>query len=665
MYSLASTKQKGAAQTNDRSADLPAMFHHHGFMAPGIRLFRVLSFSAKSFWVSATFMLPIVLLSWALWGSATGNIAFSAKERLGVEYARSLMPVLDAVQNRRRSATAKASDLEDAQRRVATAFEALDAQQKKHGAALQSQQAFERVQTLQQALAARPVADSAVDTFASHTELAQALLTLMSDVADQSNLTLDPEVNTYYLMSVAMMHQPQLIEALGKMRGTGNAVLRSGTMSPAQRDIVSSGWAFASAFQAQMDTALQRSMAADATLGSSVDMKQAVATSTRFLQTVRTQLLGDAPAGDAKDFVALANEAIQLHYAGLARVMDVLDNRLAARVSGLQRDLFMQLAVAAAGIFVALYLLVAFYKVTQGGITEVARQLTEISSGNLTLQPRPWGRDEVASLMNTLGTTLEALRRIVRVVHTSAAEIQLASSEVSAASNDLARRTEESAAHLQRTSSAMVQIGTTVKQTSSTAGNAADLVGRNELVAGVGGKTVDGVVRTMGQLRDSSGRMSDIVGTIDSIAFQTNILALNAAVEAARAGESGRGFAVVASEVRALAQRSGAAAREIKTLISNSIEQVQGGSVVAEQAGQTMREIVANAKHIKTMIDEISSASQEQTQGVLEVGDAVEKLDGMTQQNAALVEQTAAASIALKDSAARLNDEMQFFRLPA
>ena len=381
------------------------------------------------------------------------------------------------------------------------------------------------------------------------------------------------------------------------------------------------------------------------------------------MKPAKTQHVRTGAHSDPAAFVAAANAAIKLHYESLNRSLDTLDTRLAKRVTALQRTLWAQLAVSMFGVAVAVYMLVAFYRVTQGGIAEVARQLEEISRGNLTLSPKPWGRDEVARLMNTLGATLQSLRQIVSQVRTGADAIQTASTEVASASLDLSRRTEETAAQLQRTSSAMAQIGATVEHTASTASGATEIVESNARVAQAGGDEVGAVVSTMDGIKASSQRIGEIIGTIDAIAFQTNILALNAAVEAARAGEQGRGFAVVASEVRALAQRSSTAAREIKGLISDSASQVNSGSAAVAQAGQTIRQIVDNAHRVKQLMGEISVGTQQQTVGLAEVGQSVDRLDSMTQQNAALVEETAAAAASLQDNAQRLNQAMAFFRL--
>ena len=319
--------------------------------------------------------------------------------------------------------------------------------------------------------------------------------------------------------------------------------------------------------------------------------------------------------------------------------------------------------VAGLGLALGIYLLAAFARVTRGGIAEVGRQLRELASGNLTQRARPRGGDEIAQLMITLGDTVAALRNTVGQVRDGAAQIQAASQAVAVASEDLSQRTEQSAAHLQRTSQAMAEIGTTVRRTADSAAGASELVGRNADVAQRGGQVMGQAVGTMDGIRASSSRIAEIVGTIDDLAFQTNILALNAAVEAARAGGAGRGFAVVAAEVRALAQRSAASAREIRGLITASVEQVEGGAGVVGEAGETMTSIVAGAERVKSLIGEISAGAQGQTAGLEDIGRSVEQLDEMTRQNAALVQQTAASAATLRENAERLAREMAFFRV--
>jgi len=230
---------------------------------------------------------------------------------------------------------------------------------------------------------------------------------------------------------------------------------------------------------------------------------------------------------------------------------------------------------------------------------------------------------------------------------------------------DLSARTEQTAANLEESASSMEEISSTVRHTADNVREAAQVAAGNSQSAARGGAVIAEVVSTMQEINTSSKKISDIIGTIDGIAFQTNILALNAAVEAARAGEQGRGFAVVASEVRSLAQRSAQAAREIKTLITTSVEKVESGTKVVRGAGDTMQELVVNARRMNDLLTEISTAASEQSNGVAQVGVAVNDLDRMTQQNAALVEQTAAAASALKDQAVGLAGEVARFKMPA
>ena len=321
--------------------------------------------------------------------------------------------------------------------------------------------------------------------------------------------------------------------------------------------------------------------------------------------------------------------------------------------------------IVVVSLLVAGYLFMSFYFVMDGGLRETRRHLQAMTEGDLTTSPSPWGRDEAAELMVSLRAMQDALRRIVREVRHGSEEIVHTSSEIAAGALDLSARTEQTAANLQETAASMEEISGTVKSSAEHADTAARIAGENSRSATQAGEVMQRVVATMDEIGKSSSRIGEIIGTIDGIAFQTNILALNAAVEAARAGEAGRGFAVVAAEVRNLAQRSSAAAREIKTLINDSAEKTQGGVLVVQEAGQAIGTVVDNAHRIGQLIGEIAQAAKEEALGVQQVGDAAQELDRSTQQNAALVEQTAAAASALSESAQALAARVETFRLPA
>ncbi|CUA95174.1 Methyl-accepting chemotaxis protein [Comamonas thiooxydans] len=266
-------------------------------------------------------------------------------------------------------------------------------------------------------------------------------------------------------------------------------------------------------------------------------------------------------------------------------------------------------------------------------------------------------------LMSDLQTMRGALRELVQRVHGASVQMQHASSEIAQGNADLSARTESQASALEETAASMEQLNATVRQNADSAQTANQLAQNASQVARQGGAVVARVVQTMQDINTSSSRIADIIGVIDAIAFQTNILALNAAVEAARAGEQGRGFAVVASEVRALAGRSADAAKEIKTLITASVERVADGSALADQAGHTMDEIVSAIHRVTDIMGEISAASSEQSAGVAQVGEAVMQMDQATQQNAALVEESAAAAEGLRQQAESLLTEVSRFQL--
>jgi methyl-accepting chemotaxis protein len=346
-------------------------------------------------------------------------------------------------------------------------------------------------------------------------------------------------------------------------------------------------------------------------------------------------------------------------------MVDQLDILLEARLQGLQDARNTTVALVAVFLFLAIYLFYSFYLVTQGGLSEVRRHLVAMTGGDLTTSPNPWGKDEAAELMFSLRDMQTSLRTIVSQVRQSSENLVQASSEIASASLDLSSRTEQAAASLEESASSMEEIASTVRHTSDNVHEVAKVATINAGSAQRGGAVIENVVATMDEINRSSKQISEIIGTIDGIAFQTNILALNAAVEAARAGEQGRGFAVVATEVRSLALRTAQAAREISALILASVKNVDSGSQVVRGAGETMRELVDNAGRMNTLLTEISTTSREQSKGVAQIGTGIHELDRMTQQNAALVEETAASAALLRDSALELAERVAKFTLPA
>ena len=300
-----------------------------------------------------------------------------------------------------------------------------------------------------------------------------------------------------------------------------------------------------------------------------------------------------------------------------------------------------------------------------GPLGQAVNAARQVAAGDLTGDIRVLSRDETGDLMTALKDMNDGLACIVRDVRDGCEGIAAASSEIAQGNADLSQRTEAQAASLEETAASMEQLTSTVQLNANHASQAEQLVTRASSVATRGGEEVDGVVRTMEAIAESSRRIADITNVIDGIAFQTNILALNAAVEAARAGAQGRGFAVVAGEVRTLAQRSAVAAKEINALINESVSRVEDGTRQADEAGRTMREVVESVHRTVTLVREIAGASVEQSTGIGQVNQAVAQMDDVTQQNAALVEQAAAAAVSMREQSGRLAQQVRRFKVHA
>ena len=329
------------------------------------------------------------------------------------------------------------------------------------------------------------------------------------------------------------------------------------------------------------------------------------------------------------------------------------------------RTLAMGLAVLALAVALLLgaWMVRSLGRELGGDPADVRAALRQVAQGDLAAPEQSAGVP--VGLMAELAAMRQALRTLVGQVRDSTVAIIHASGEIAQGNNDLSGRTEQQASALEETAASMEELSSTVQQNAANAQQASTLAVNAAQVAQQGGAVVGEVVATMKGINDSSQRIADIIGVIDSIAFQTNILALNAAVEAARAGEQGRGFAVVASEVRTLAQRSADAAKEIRGLIQTSVERVAQGSALVDRAGSTMEEVVASIGRVSAIVAEISAASSEQSAGVSQVGQAVMHMDQATQQNAALVEESAAAADSLRLQAQELLQAVALFRLNA
>ncbi len=360
----------------------------------------------------------------------------------------------------------------------------------------------------------------------------------------------------------------------------------------------------------------------------------------------------------SREMNAALDRLTQVNLAGAVRAGQTAD-----AVHAQARLWVIGLLVGAVALGLGLALWIA--RIVARPLEDAVKVAQSVAAGDLTSRIEARTTDETGQLLDALKGMNDSLVKIVSEVRTGTDTIATASAQIASGNQDLSSRTEEQASSLEQTAASMEELTSTVKQNADNARQANQLAVSASEVAVKGGSVVSQVVDTMGSINASSKKIVDIIGVIDGIAFQTNILALNAAVEAARAGEQGRGFAVVASEVRSLAQRSAAAAKEIKTLIGDSVEKVEEGSKQVEEAGRTMEEIVGSVKRVTDIMGEITAASQEQTSGIEQINQAITQMDQVTQQNAALVEEASAAAQSLQEQAGSLVQSVSIFKLDA
>lgn len=645
-----------------------SFFYPHGIWALGVKLMRRIAFSYKAALICTSFLIPIGYLMWISYHTQQDQIEFTRLERSGVATMRQYVPFMHGLLRTRNATRAalggadRSGDYRAARGEVDKALAQLEDHLKKSGDPLRLQADVDEIKKEWVATASVPngVDDKGRTVFGP---VVQASIVLLRNIGNHSNLVLDPDLDSFYLTDAMVLAMPRIAEELGQLWGWSSYAVAKGGLSMEE-------------FRryAVWDAGVLRGLE---------DMKGylevAVQATPTLANTLKLDLLKSASAYREKvsdpakmiSAAVTADEAFKIGQDTVAQFvgfydtgLPVLDQLLEAREQKLVTSRNLVFAVSAFFVLLAGYLFYCFFLVTRGGLKLISQHLREMASGDLRRAPsQPWGKDEPAALIIDLRQAYDSLRELIHKVRFSASELHNAAAQIADASMDLSARTEAAAASLEQQAAVMEEIGSSGKITAENAVQAANAAQSNADSSREGAKVIHEVVEVMGSINDASSKIGHIISTIDGIAFQTNILALNAAVEAARAGEQGRGFAVVASEVRSLAGRSAEAAKEIKGLIGESVERTARGAAVVQKAGDSMEHILSSVNQITSFINEIANSAREQSLGIAQAGQAIQKLDQDTQQNAAMVEETASTSNLLKEQADSLLDDISRFKL--
>jgi len=621
--------------------------------SPVMRLFRHLRFRPKAMLISAVLVLPAIVLGGAYLAGVQSQLDQVQRERAGVAAMQKLQPFLRAQIEFRAAQRAAEGPFAEASAVATEAKIRADAALGEFQTYLQStadplglSTSVEKLKSAWQngaGASAKPTADKPQ-------EMAVALQQVLRHINAGGQLGNDVDNRARGLIAALFNSLPKASEDLGLVWGWSTYGLAKGGLDdPAQyrRFAVWNARAEGGVADGLLDwkQALEALPEQSAALDS-----QPFETAQRYLPSADPTLMIKA-ALEPKEAFQAGQQTLHQFLALFDKALPILDQQLEVREAALTNARNWKAALALLSLCLGLYFFYCFARVMDSGLADVIQHLDAMAAGDLHHHPKVTGSDESAMLMRALARMQAAIEKIVHDVRQTSSVLLHASTEIAHGSMDLSSRTEDTASRLQQSAAALEQVQTTLGLAGEHTHEAARHAAANLQAAQQGKEVLEVAVRTMGEIDGASKQIGEITGVIDGIAFQTNILALNAAVEAARAGEQGRGFAVVAGEVRELALRSAASAREIKNLITDAITKIHTGAGVVSQAGEQMQTLVAGVQGIHHLLGDISRATEQQHTELRQVAGAVRSLDDMTQKNAALVEETAAAADSLKHQA--------------
>ncbi len=638
-------------------------------LRPAIALMQRLRLLPKFALVSLVFLLPLLLASGLLVAELQKSVSFTVQERQGLTYIRQLHELRRHLQEKRNlehlrlaaNQQGAASGITAAGQAASAALAGLQPLAVGPLAGLPAQadleQGWQQLQQRQASLDARA-------SFAAHSKLIAQADALAAAAADRARLSLDPEVRSVYLVAAFLKSLPDLAENLSVITGRGAAYIDSGLFEANEDQLLNATAMLARHELERLPAQYQGILANNPGQAPVLEPRlAAVPGALAFLERARNEVLNSYNQTSGKEFNAAGLQAAAALHALSTSSADALEHLLAERAA---QDTLRRNAVAAVvllAIALAAWLGAGFYASFTRDIRQLNRAVHAAAAGDLSVRIASPAQDEIGGLANAFSAMTAALETVVADIRSGAARIASAADELASGSTALNGSTNTQADALHVTVTAMEELDAAVRRNSAHADDGRQLVQQAAGAAQRGGASVGAVVDTMAAIRSSSNRIADIIGVIDSLAFQTNILALNAAVEAARAGNHGRGFAVVASEVRNLAQRSAAAALEIKHLIGDSVSKVESGSAQVDAAGATMQQVVASVRSMEEVIARITAAEAGQRSEIARINGALHRIDDMTRQNAALVVQASESASRVHAETAMLTRALGQFRL--